>query len=233
MQQKAISEDASNFVDSQPEGFEAGPPVGKPELLRWIAGMTDDGSGTKPPLRFSDLKDGAIILRVLASVFPNVEYTLEKVQWFRAPENREQIEHNWDTVETLLRDLHVPAAALDKQGVAQAKFKPTFQLCLTLFVLEELAQAHSIQLNFAHEIDSPLKKFLVSSTECAEVLRLGGALYTEEDVVNLDMSADGDSPRGEEGERVFPRVYSGVTQPSGTPREPALVHQVPSPYPMV
>eukprot|EP01065_Artemidia_motanka_P006420 TRINITY_DN13159_c2_g1_i2.p1 TRINITY_DN13159_c2_g1~~TRINITY_DN13159_c2_g1_i2.p1 ORF type:complete len:1325 (+),score=320.11 TRINITY_DN13159_c2_g1_i2:80-4054(+) len=150
-------------------------PVGKQELLAWVADVSETKCG-----RFEHLKDGATFLRLFAKIFPVVD--LSKFHWHQNPSTADEIAANWDAIQKLMAFLGMPAEALDVPRITKAKFKSMFQFTVMLFFLHHLSQCQGFMVDFSHPIDSPLAEFL-QSTASVEVLRRGGAITDPDESV--------------------------------------------------
>eukprot|EP01062_Namystynia_karyoxenos_P084477 TRINITY_DN9945_c0_g1_i1.p1 TRINITY_DN9945_c0_g1~~TRINITY_DN9945_c0_g1_i1.p1 ORF type:complete len:1424 (+),score=493.80 TRINITY_DN9945_c0_g1_i1:77-4273(+) len=158
--------------EAAPQGGED-PVIGKQELLRWAA----SASG-RPCGRFEDLRDGAVFVQLFAQVFPSVAQ-LETTEWCPHPSSPADARANFDVLQDCMRRVGLPPEALDRNGIARARFKPCFQLLVVLYFMYNLSIHHDFAVDFSHPVDDAVAGFL-QSTASIESLRKGGALAAKQ-----------------------------------------------------
>eukprot|EP00756_Hemistasia_phaeocysticola_P013720 Hpha_TRINITY_DN15296_c3_g6::TRINITY_DN15296_c3_g6_i1::g.66237::m.66237 len=150
-------------------GNDEEPLIDKPQLLRWAS----ETSGVTCR-RFEDLRDGSVILRLFATVFPGV-VSLNNIKWAPFPATEADEEQNWTVIQRVSKRIGLPMEAVDKRGVRRARFTPCWHLLATLFFLHNLSLRHDFAVDFKHPIDKPVAAFL-QSTASIDVLTNGGAV---------------------------------------------------------
>ena len=142
--------------------------IGKQSLLAWCADMSK-----APCSKLEDLRSGVVLLGVLFKVFPLLAEKKMRVRW--APRFDHEVLVNWDSIEQAIAHLHLPAELFDKPGLMAARFRPTYNLLVALYFLQQVSASSDFTADFAHPIEPPLAAFL-QSRAAVESMIAGGAI---------------------------------------------------------
>eukprot|EP00742_Colponemidia_sp_Colp-10_P011148 GILJ01012357.1.p1 GENE.GILJ01012357.1~~GILJ01012357.1.p1 ORF type:complete len:1265 (-),score=242.07 GILJ01012357.1:142-3936(-) len=148
--------------------------IGKKALLSWASALTG-----RHMSKFEDLKDGVIILKLFARIWPAVDLRKHKIRL--EPRVEWEYRNNWDAIDRFLHEFRAPVQLLDRNELQTGKFRACYSFLVMLFFLHNLAENQDFSVDFAYPIDQRLASFL-QSTSSVECLARGGALklhYTE------------------------------------------------------
>ena len=142
--------------------------IGKQTLLTWCASMSQSRCS-----RLEDLKSGVVLLAVLFKVFPKLMEKKLRVRW--APRFDHEVMLNWDSIEQAIGHLRLPSELFDKPGLMAARFRPTYNLLVALYFLQQVSASSDFTADFAHPIEPALASFL-QSRAAVESMIAGGAI---------------------------------------------------------
>ncbi len=123
--------------------------------------------------RLGDLKSGVVVLALLFKVFPRLVERKLRMRW--TPRFDHEITLNWDAIEHAIASLRLPAELFDRDGLQASRFRPTYNLLVTLFFLQQVAVSSDFTADFSHPIEPSLAYFL-QSRAAVESMVAGGAI---------------------------------------------------------
>ena len=142
--------------------------VGKRELLAWVTEQSQ-----MPCSRLEDLKSGVVLLAVLFRVFPKLVERRLRVRWTPKFDHEQML--NWDAIEHAIASLRLPSELFDRPGLQACRFRPTYNLLVALFFLQQVSANSDFTADFSHPIEPPLASFL-QSRAAVECMINGGAI---------------------------------------------------------
>lgn len=142
--------------------------VGKRELLAWAADTSE-----LPCSRLEDLKSGVVLLALLYKIFPKLIDRKLRMRW--APKFDHEQTMNWDAIEHAIALLRLPSELFDREGLQACRFRPTYNLLVAIYFLQQVAQSSDFTADFSHPIEPSLASFL-QSRSAVETMIAGGAI---------------------------------------------------------
>ena len=142
--------------------------VGKRELLAWAADTSE-----LPCTRLEDLKSGVVLLALLYKIFPKLIDRKLRMRW--APKFDHEQTMNWDAIEHAIALLRLPSELFDREGLQACRFRPTYNLLVAIYFLQQVAQSSDFTADFSHPIEPSLASFL-QSRSAVETMIAGGAI---------------------------------------------------------
>lgn len=165
--------------------------VGKRELLAWAADTSE-----LPCSRLEDLKSGVVLLALLYKIFPKLIDRKLRMRW--APKFDHEQTMNWDAIEHAIALLRLPSELFDREGLQACRFRPTYNLLVAVYFLQQVAQSSDFTADFSHPIEPSLASFL-QSRSAVETMIAGGAIAPPPEASSTLMVLPAPPPSKDEG----------------------------------
>ena len=95
---------------------------------------------------------------------------------------------NWDSILHMVHAVRLPVDIFDRSGLEACRFRPLFNVLVTLYFLHNVSTDHDFTADFAHPIDGSLATFL-QSRAAIESMVIGGAISRTN--ASIETSLDG------------------------------------------